>query len=59
MADAEYIEKVYTDLGIAIKPFKMKEGLPQEPRINVTEIINDMRKQPGYLMKEEHQAKGK
>lgn len=59
MADAEYIEKVYTDLDVPMRPFKEKEGIPQEPRINVTEIINEMRKQPGYLMKEEHQTKGK
>lgn len=42
-----------------MKPFKEKDGIPQEPRINVTEIINEMRKKPGNLMIEEHQVRGK
>ena len=39
MADADYIYKVYETLGIPMKKFPEKEGVPVEPRINVTEII--------------------
>ena len=42
-----------------MKQFKIKEGLAQEPRINVTDIIQYMRSKPGYLIEAEHLKKGK